>query len=164
MDPYSTHLPILKNIIDNTDIKSVFEFGSGLHSTQLFAENCDDVITCDIDEEWYNTISDKFKDYKNVSPILHKDHEWGSKTPESIAYLKQLNRRFDLIFIDCGDAPTRPHCVNAASKFTDLIIAHDTDAPAVIGYNWHLVELKEPEWRRTDYKDVVPWTTVWERM
>lgn len=91
MDPISTHLPVLRELLSNRNIKSVFEFGSGTHSTQLFADNCSNVITCDIIEDWYNTVTDTFKTYKNVHTVLHKNHKWGCKEPEAIKYLNKSN-------------------------------------------------------------------------
>jgi predicted O-methyltransferase YrrM len=151
-DGYSTHLSLLKSLLSK-NIDSVFEFGTGLYSTKLFLENCTRVIACEMQsEDWYNKVNDEFKDHDNVEVLYMLGPD------KAIEYLSEINSRFDLIFVD-GHGSNRWKAINEASKFTDLIVAHDTETSS---YNWHLVDLGD-EWVRTDYKEFDPWTTTWEK-
>jgi len=153
MDRYSTHLPILKQLVKKENIKTVFEFGTGFYSTGLFCKNCDFVVACEMQsEEWYNKVKHKFKEKENLS--LH----CMVGPNKSIDYLLNLNRNFDLIFVD-GHGDTRWQAINEASKFTKLIVSHDTETPS---YQWHRINL-DNSWIRKDYKDLDPWTTVWSK-
>ena len=157
MDKYSTHLPILEMLFKDNKIKTVFEFGTGLYSTKLFAENAESVIACEMqDENWYNKVNEAFKDCDNVSvkcligPFKAIDHL------TQIGYAS--GARFDLIFVD-GHGDSRWHAINTASKFTDIIVSHDTETAS---YRWDLVDLDDT-WERIDYKDKEPWTSVWRK-
>ena len=153
MDVYSTHIPILEELFKANNIKTVFEFGTGLYSTKLFSENCDSVISCEMQsEEWFDKVSENFSNYNNVSI------ECLIGPTGAIDHLSQLNKRFDMIFVD-GHGATRWHAINVASEFTDLIVSHDTETPS---YNWHLINL-EGTWIRTDHRGHVPWTSVWRK-
>jgi predicted O-methyltransferase YrrM len=151
MDRYSTHLGILKQLFGTMDIKTVFEFGTGFYSTGLFCENCNFVVACEMQsEEWYNKVKDRFEEKENLSLQCMIGPN------KSIEYLSSLNRNFDLIFVD-GHGDSRWHAINEASRFTKLIVSHDTETSS---YQWHKINL-DSSWTRKDYKDLDPWTTVW---
>lgn len=151
MDRYSTHLPILKELLDTREIKTVFEFGTGFYSTGLFCENCNFVVACEMQsEEWYNKVKDKFKENKNLSLNCMIGPY------KAIEHLSDIDKKFDLIFVD-GHGESRWAAINEASKFTNLIVSHDTETPS---YQWHKINLDQT-WIRKDYKDLNPWTTVW---
>lgn len=155
MDAYSTHIPILKQLLSDKalDIQDVFEFGTGLYSTKLFSENSSKIVACEMQsEEWYNKIVKQFEGSDNV------DIFYMPGPHEAIEYLSKLNSKFDLIFVD-GHGDSRWKAINEASKHTNLIVSHDTETPS---YNWHLVELDD-SWERIDHKEHNPWTTVWRK-
>lgn len=154
IDPYSTHLPALKAVFSSRKINSVFEFGTGEYSTQFFCDNATEVVSCEMqDETWFHRMRNKHANdpHVDIRCLL-------GKTP-AIAYLEELDLRFDLIFVD-GHGWTRWAQVNTAKRFTDVIVAHDTEDPI---YEWERVELPDSEWNKTVYSDVVPHTTVWTR-
>lgn len=153
MDRYSTHLPVLEEIIINNNIKTVFEFGLGSFSTNLFCKNCDYVVSCEMQSnEWYEKIKNEFYENNNLN-LKCIIGPYGA-----INYLSQLNQKFDLIFVD-GHGDTRWHAINVSSKYTDIIVSHDTETPS---YRWDLISL-DSSWHRKDYKLYDPWTTVWRK-
>jgi|3_EtaG_2_1085321.scaffolds.fasta_scaffold125279_2 predicted O-methyltransferase YrrM len=155
MDKYATHIPVLKSLLydKSKNIECVFEFGTGLHSTKLFLENCSKVTACEMQsEDWYTKVNDEFKDFDNVEVFYMPGPD------EAIEYLSKVNLKFDLIFVD-GHGDSRWKAINEASKFTDLIVSHDTEEKS---YNWHFIDLGD-DWVRTDYKEHTPWTTVWRK-
>ena len=59
MDPYATHVPTLRALIEaNGDggIKRVLEYGGGLNSTPLFWDAGLTVTTVEWDEDWAQTL------------------------------------------------------------------------------------------------------------
>lgn len=147
MEPTATHLPILAKMLDRHEVKKVLEFGCGLFSTKLFIERGCDLISVEMqNEDW-----------------MHKVHEVFPKADIRLALGAEAWRklgladRYDLIFVD-GHADSRPECMMWAKNYTDLIIAHDTEHPY---YQWDRADMSG--FRKTEYKDTPPWTTVWER-
>ena len=57
-----SHVPIFLKLFKTFDIKSVFEYGIGLHSTPLFVENCDRVLSIEMNTHaldgmlWYDKV------------------------------------------------------------------------------------------------------------
>lgn len=151
MDPYATHVPVLQSIMNENNIKSVFEFGCGNNSTMLFAEGCEEVIAIEMqNESWYQEMKSKVG--ANVNLLCQIG------PTRAIETLESMNRKFDLIFVD-GHGESRWKAINVASRHTNIIVAHDTETSS---YRWDLVDL-DNEWRKIDYVDNNPWTTVWIR-
>lgn len=148
---YGTHLPILNSLINNHDIRSVYEFGMGEFSTGLFADNCEEVYAHEMQsEEWFQKMRIKLGNLDNVN-LFCTVGPW-----DAIHHLETLNRHFDMIFVD-GHGDSRWAAINMASRYTNIIVTHDTETST---YNWERVQLDE-SWTRIDYKGLNPWTTVW---
>lgn len=65
-DDYSSHVPIFKWIFSTLKISSVFEFGCGNYSTELFIKNCKVVESVEMQStEWFNIISNKYRGVPN---------------------------------------------------------------------------------------------------
>lgn len=68
---YGSHLPILTAIFDILSPKEVVEFGAGLHSTEFFLKNSDDVISIETEIEWYNKMKGLKDTYDNLTVVYH---------------------------------------------------------------------------------------------
>lgn len=153
MDAYSTHLPILEDLLKNNKINKVFEFGTGLYSTKLFSEKAQKVIACEMqDESWHQRVQQEFAACDNVEVKCMMGPS------EAIEHLRNLGENFDLIFVD-GHGSSRWDAINTAASYTNIIVSHDTETAS---YRWDLVNLDD-SWERTDYTEHTPWTTVWRR-
>lgn len=151
-DPYATHLPTLCNILNLNNIKSVFEFGCGNNSTLLFADKCEEVIAIEMqNESWYQEMKSKVGN--NVKLLCQIG------PTQAIETLETYDRKFDLIFVD-GHGDSRWKAINVASKYTDIIVAHDTETPS---YRWDLVNL-DNRWSVMTDTTYSVYTTVWRKM
>lgn len=150
MNRFATHIRMLENILKYKSINSVIEFGMGDNSTSFFIDKVDNLMSVEMQSlDWYNQIYEKYKERKNWTPIL----SLGANEIFKLEYKKA-----DLIFVD-GHHETRAECVNFMSKFSDIIVAHDTEAKTV--YKWDNVNL-------SDYyefcdRESEPWTTIWTK-
>lgn len=150
MDRFATHLEILQKIFEFKKIKSVIEFGLGHNSTTFFIDKVEKLTSVEMQsEEWYNIMYNLYKSRNNWIPL---------KLLGPSEIFKIDYEKVDLIFVD-GHGDTRYQCVNFMSKYSDIIVAHDTEAEKV--YNWNLVDLKDYK-QFTDRRNE-PWTTVWTK-
>jgi predicted O-methyltransferase YrrM len=97
-------------------------------------------------EEWMRTVHIHYPD-ADIRLALGPD-EWRKLG---------IDGKYDLIFVD-GHGDSRPECMEWAKNHTDLIIAHDTEHPY---YCWDRADMSG--FKKTEYKEMSPWTTVWER-
>jgi hypothetical protein len=149
-DDYSSHLPIFNWIFSRLKINSVFEFGCGNYSTEIFIKNCQMVESVEMQSlEWFNIISEKYRGTLNHSIQCLLGANAG------IDHFNTQNKNWDLVFVD-GSGESRWHAINCAFKKTNLIVAHDTQEPS---YNWNKVALPI-DWNRVDFTVLTPWTTV----
>jgi hypothetical protein len=151
MDPYSTHLPVLQAMYKVKAFPKVFEFGCGRFSTPHFASNSGEVVSIEMQShEWFTTMQSELAAYPNL--ILREAlGAW-----PAVEVFKGMDMQWDLVFVD-GHADTRWSCVNHASRFTNTIVAHDTESP---GYGWDHIVLPE-EFVEIRFKQYHPWTTIW---
>ena len=152
LNNYSTHIPILEYVLNNIENKNtIFEYGMGFYSTPLLSEKVDKVLfSVEMqDENWYKQIknSNKLKNNVELYCMLGKD--------DAIEFFKNLQIKFDLIFVD-GHGESRWKCINEAFGKCDIIITHDTETSS---YNWHLVNLPN-DYIWLDIKTYNPWTSV----
>lgn len=155
INAYSTHLLTLHNLFKEEKIKNVFEFGCGMYSTFLFADKCETVISIEMqNEDWFNKLKEKIPNNVTLLCQLGTD-----KAIDTLNYLGEQGQRFDLIFVD-GHGDSRWKAINMASKYTNIIVAHDTEYP---GYRWDLVNLDE-SWNCFIDKTFSTYTTVWKKI
>lgn len=132
------------------DIKSVFEFGSGLGSTPIFLEGSSEVHSVEMQsEEWFQAVQ------KELGHNKHFKYEIMMGPTDAITYFSNLGKRYDLVFVDCH-VSSRPECINEAFKFTNIVATHDTETSS---YGWDRI-LKPEGWTRLDYTLESPWTTI----
>ncbi len=149
MDRYASHLPLLKKVFELKTINKVLEFGCGEYSTGFFINNSKEVIFIEMQsEEWFNKISDQYKEYSNVKGIL----SLGAHS------FKNLNifTKIDLCFVD-GHGDSRPDCINFIQPYTDIIMAHDTET---YSYGWNRISFFKKMYS-FQYKNMEPFTTIW---
>ena len=147
---YHSHLPVLKAALDVFNIKSVFEFGSGLGSTPLFIKECESVHSIEMQsEEWFEKVSGELSGNDNFT------YQMMLGPQDSIDYFLDSEKTYDMVFAD-GHPDSRPECVNAAITKSDIVITHDTHTNE---YGWDRVVLPE-SWSELIYKGFPPWTTV----
>lgn len=119
------HLPILSSIINELNVKSVFEFGIGIHSTGLFLENCDLVYSIEMNEHTINQVP--WFDYVNQMYSSY-EKDWVRKKIigkfEAIDFFKKLNLNFDLVFVD-GHGDSRAAQANMVFGKSKVIVIHD---------------------------------------
>jgi hypothetical protein len=146
-EKYSTHLPILKFVLENANILRVFEYGCGNYSTKLFKDAVFEYLSVEQQsEDWYKKMS---ADY-NVMYL-----EGGYK---AIDYFKTTKQSWDLVFVD-GHGDTRWLCIQEAmARNVPYIIAHDTEQPT---YNWSKVI--NNTYIELRIKDQIPWTTIYTK-
>ena len=145
-----SHKKVLEAIMKCCDIKSVFEFGSGLGSTPIFLERSSEVHSVEMQsEEWFQTVQ------KELGHNEHFKYEIKMGPIDTIIYFSNLGKRYDLVFVD-GHGSSRPECINEAFKFTNIVVTHDTETPS---YGWSRI-VKPEGWTRLDYMLESPWTTI----
>lgn len=160
MNPFSTHLPTLESLIEKYHVKSVFEFGCGFYSTGLFLKKCELVYACEMQsKEWYDKIKSQFADSPNLNIKYFEEKDDAGLSPKflSLSYLKSLDTRFDLVFVD-GHKDSRWICINEAQNYTNIIVTHDTEDRR--NYHWDRISLPDC-WTRHDSTSLCPWTTFW---
>lgn len=125
INPYGSHIPILISIMNNFNIRSVLETGSGLNSTMIFLEKYNGIEilhSVENDFSWFKkmrNITSSFSNYK-LTHTLAIDN-----------YLSVFlsNNLYDLIFIDDScDYEDRIRTIEIClSKEFDTYIIHDYD-------------------------------------
>lgn len=133
MDRFSTHLPIIQEIFSfKKQIKNSLEFGMGNYSTEFLVSNTKEkVISIEMQSEtWFNDIKLKFEKNSKWSGILCL----GANNFLDLQYNK-----YDFVLVD-GHGDSRPECINFISKFTDLIVTHDTEDSY---YRWEKIKLDD---------------------
>lgn len=151
MDPYSSHLPILKELFKIVPIKRVWEYGCGRFSTPLFAANCNEVIAIEMQShDWFTTMQGELSQYPNL--VLKE--ALGAWT--ALDVFKGLDERWDMVFVD-GHGDSRWNCINLACDKTDIVVAHDTEAPL---YGWDHIMIPN-NFVEIRFKQYHPWTTIW---
>ena len=147
---YATHLYVLESIFNTSQIKSVFQFGSGLSSTPLFVKAAQYVHAIQMqDESWFNVVQSQLSKY----PHFNFKCQLGPFS--AINSLRQIEGTFDLIFVD-GHGDSRPQAIMQAFKHTKLIVTHDTQNP---GYGWDRIIMPDG-WVRYDDIKYNPKTTM----
>ena len=143
-----SHLPVLAEILDAHDIRTVFEFGMGDGSTGLFLEKCLLVVSVEMNKvEWFKKLTQRWGHKTNWTPVLRlgMDTSWTGAM------------RYDMAFID-GHGDCRPEQIRTAMQMTDLIVVHDTQEP---GYKWERIRDDLPDgWTWEDDKRHPTWTSV----
>ena len=133
---YQSHLPILKQSIESFNIKSVFEFGIGIYSTDLFLKNCDSgIMSIEMNDHkhegrsWYDYTVSELSSHNNSCRWRHKQIV-GEFFAIHYAMGIFHNEKFDLVFVD-GHGDSRGEQVNSVFCEQDpaakIIIAHDTE-------------------------------------
>lgn len=148
MDPYGTHLPVLRTLPHGL---SVVEFGCGHHSTPHFIETQASVISIEMqDPHWFFAVKQDYGHHSNWKGFAAIGPWRFLEIP--------LPDRIDIGFVD-GHKASRWGCVNYLMRLrVPIIVAHDTQAP---GYAWGGIN---PEgYVRKDHTELTPWTTVWRR-
>lgn len=151
-------MPVLIEFIKAFKPKRIIEFGSGLFSTQLFVDNCENVTSIENDREWYDYMSKKI----NHPNYCLMDHE------KIKLFFMCLKDKSDLIFVD-GENP-REDYINASFGYSDTIICHDTQLHFTRNIkkpkNYTEITFRSPviyKTKRKDSFDNHPWTTVFTK-
>lgn len=129
VDPYSSHLPLLRVLIAAFKPKHIVEFGPGNFSTELFLNSGAKVMSIEMQESaWYQAIKKKHAvQLKNNQLDLHLS--LGADAFLSLEYPEHI----DLAFID-GHADSRPETANLMfEKKAGIVIVHDFEYK---GYGW----------------------------
>jgi len=101
---------------------SVFEYGSG-NSTLFFSKHGANITSVESNVKWFNSISKKAKNYKNINLKLQNNPDKLVKT------INENKRKYDIIVID-GESRTRLKCSYIAVnklKTKGIIILDNAD-------------------------------------
>ncbi|RKX63313.1 MAG: hypothetical protein DRP42_07770, partial [Tenericutes bacterium] len=104
-------------------------------------------------EEWFHKLNSKYGSWDKFSPLIMLGPN------KAIDYLRNLDERFDLIFVD-GYPGSRWRAVNEAFKKADVVVAHDMDFVEL--NNYHLITMPA-DWQCLTYTEVANWTSVWSQ-
>jgi len=126
INAYSSHSPIFRKLFETFDIKTAFEYGIGEHSTPLFLEYCDKVVSVEMNTHtvdgmpWYDKVVQDMGERENW-----EHHNMPGKT-EAIEYgIKRFqDEKFDLVFAD-GHGDTRGEQANTGFGIAKFVVAHD---------------------------------------
>ena len=112
-DPYASHLPVLRALVEMVKPRAVLEFGAGDYSTPFF-------LTLDIESLW----------------SVETDPAWAVRaqsndTRHTVAAEAPSLSGFDLVFIDDGkNASDREHTIrNVLKEDHPVFVIHDAEVP-----------------------------------
>jgi hypothetical protein len=145
---FGSHLAILQEIFKLKKINSVLEFGCGDYSTDFFINNCEKVTSIEMQtQEWFNKVSDKYKNKSNWKGILCIGR---------FEFQKLKYEKVDLCFVD-GHGDSRPEQINIIQPYTNIIVAHDTETWT---YHWERIMFFKPM-HAFKHTKLQPHTTIW---
>jgi hypothetical protein len=145
-----SHLPILRDLIREHNVRRVLEFGLGDGSTNVFREMCDFIVSIEMkNQEWF----DKYAAlecawFKPICAI-------GDPQAGVIKAMEFGTGSFDMVLVDgCGES--RPEQIMVGTMLAPLVVAHDTEQES---FNWSRFPIPDG-WETTHYGDV-PRTSVY---
>jgi hypothetical protein len=112
MDPYSTHLPALKNAIIKLG-GPVLELGSGHFSTPAIRELTNDVITIETIKSWADQMSRDYNDIVYLEDYKNDVQEY-------------LKKDWNVVFVDLYTAEQRTW-ITPLLENAKCIVCHDTE-------------------------------------
>ncbi len=145
MNPWSTHLPVLKCLMENFRIKRVLEFGMGDFSTTVFLKhNPKILVSIEHNLNWLNKCKTN-----------RKNHVCRFSTTQQVnRILETMDEKFDLVFVD-GPSNSRVACIEAAFPKARFIVLHDRNDPA---YMWNRTKVPKG-WYEVVHKKWKKWHT-----
>lgn len=152
-DPYASHLPILESVFRLTDIKYVFEFGTGFYSTKFFENRAAKTISIELSSiDW----ADKIRETVSENKVKVLYYQEINKALSDFANEKNI----DLVFVD-GSAESRKPCIEAAFEKCKVIVVHDTESCLNKFDMYHFADVKKVEgYYWIDVMAFYPWTSV----
>jgi len=145
---YSSHFPALLHVLSRTT-GDVLELGTGLFSTPLLHYMCvprgRKLVSVDNDPKWLDNVRGFECDLHEL--ILTDDWK-----------LTQLERAWDVVFVDQAPASARRESVIQFSNLAKFIVVHDTNGRQ--DKHYHLREVWKSFKYLSYYGDVFPATTV----
>lgn len=123
-EEYASHEPVLKAIAKQFKIETILEFGCGESSTFLFLNkeffpNVKELISFESNAEWGRKIGDLIKDDR-LKLFINSEAYF-------LEMIIGMQQKYDLIFVDGATAEYRIPSLIASIKYTDIIVAHDTE-------------------------------------
>ena len=146
---YASHMPILKEIIKQNNVKSVIETGMGDFSTKLFAELGLDFTSIEMsDLGWYQKMGREVGKSGRLLMLEGKD--------KACEYIRD-SQNVDLVLVD-GHHYSRFRQVQEGLRVAKMVIAHDSEA---LVYRWDRVVLpKGFVWVDIEQYWPMPWTAI----
>ncbi len=149
LDPYATHLPVLRALGRHLPIRSVLEFGAGLYSTCEFLNrgsfpHLDSLVSIEDDAGWRKRMADFIDDPRWICPLV-----------PPIDGLLESPVGFDLIFIDDGlQVSERVLTIKAVAEASVpcIVVIHDFEQMAY----QQAADFKHLHF----FTQAVPWTAV----
>jgi hypothetical protein len=130
LDPYSTHLPVLKMLGQLDGIETIVEFGSGPYSTKEFLnteiyKDLKILYSFESSIEWIKTVASKISDDRFI-PIYNV-------TEQKSLSLFKLIKKIDITFVDGASSEMRiPTVKSAILQKSKIVVVHDTENPDYI--------------------------------
>jgi hypothetical protein len=140
---FDSHRPLLYTAIMKSKPKFIIECGSGEGSTKLIDSVCDDFLSYETNEEWFDKM---FPQIKGAMICLS---DWKNMAHQTC----------DLLFVDCAPAESRKGIIEKHKDTAKVIVTHDTEPGAEWCYGMSPV-LNTFKYR-IDYKpEGLPWATA----
>lgn len=148
---YASHLPVLKYLFLNYDIKNVIELGMGNHSTPFFLEqDIDGLVSVETDKDWIELCKEKHGISNRQIIVYHQD----------LGNFDHITSDYDLGFVDCKPNQTRGLCVNKLiQNNVDIIVMHDFEPKFRQGYGYSKISLTE-DYQILTYKNKEPYRSL----
>ena len=148
---WTTHLPVIKFLVEEYEIEYTLEHGSGIHSTPVLKAGSKKYLGLEEDHDFRNAmIADGVYKATDVDVLktcsglqihqIYSELSGAQKHELDNIYSKLHNRThrvdgFSLLFVD-GFTATRNVCINKLFDLFDFIVYHDTEPASKDHYGY----------------------------
>lgn len=151
---YGSHIEPLLFIFNNIPKpRKAVELGMGNYSTPFLLENCDILLSVEMQEEsWFNETRNTYSNHTRWISALDLTED---------AYLR-INLEDVSFALSDGHGSTRPEAVTHFMKHgVETIVAHDTEST---WYGWERIPVEvERDYFKYMFTKIAPYTTVWTK-
>lgn len=147
---WSTHIPIIRAVMELYKPNFVLELGTGINSTPVFLEYKTRLMSIENDPAWMEYVKDKLKteiilhDLHGIQIGAHLSELTNDQKADMVSYYSGLrlpNLKPKLLFVDQFTS-CRTISINTLGDKFDLIIYHDCQPDGIKWYDYDLINLK----------------------
>ena len=138
---WGSHIPINKALMETYDITGILELGAGYHSTKMFFDSVEHVLSVETDPAWVDEIKEIVPESENhnivryeIDPsITRASRAWDvgeDFLEESVKFFKSQHKilkkssKVNLLFVDCISSLRRAALDEMYTDF-DFVVFHD---------------------------------------